>query len=64
MVQGKALGSPNLVAPEDTKSCGTFCWFMYFWIAVFPGVPSGWKMSSTWSCSTSLRAISTVLGGL
>jgi hypothetical protein len=37
---------------------------MYFWIAVFGGVPSDWKMSSTSSLSTSLRACSTVFGGL
>ena len=32
--------------------------FMYFWIAVLPGVPSGLKIRSTSSDSTSLRACS------
>ena len=26
-----------------TKSCGTFFWFMYLWIAVLHGVPSVWN---------------------
>ncbi len=64
MVQGKFFGSPHLVAPVATKSCGTFFEFMYFWIAVLDGVPSDWKISSTSSLSTSLRACSTVFGGL
>ena len=64
MVQGKFFASFHLVAPVATKSCGTFFAFMYLWIAVFDGVPSDWKRSSTSSCSTSLRAISTVFGGL
>jgi len=33
-------------------------------IAAFDGVPSGWKISSTSSLSTSLRACSIALGGL
>jgi hypothetical protein len=33
-------------------------------MALFDGVPSGWKTSSTSSCSTSLRTCSTALGGL
>ena len=37
---------------------------MYFWIAEFGGVPSELKISSTSSLSTSLRACSTVFGGL
>ncbi len=64
MVQGKSFGSFHLVAPVATNSCGTFFWFMYFWIAEFGGVPSGLNMSSTSSLSTSLRACSTVFGGL
>ena len=64
MVQGKFFGSFHLVAPVATNSCGTFFAFMYLWIAELGGVPSGWNISSTLTCSTSLRAISTVLGGL
>ena len=64
MVHGKFFGSPHLVAPVATNSCGTFLSFMYLWIAVFGGVPSGLNTSSTSSCSTSLRACSTVLAGL
>ena len=64
MVHGKFCGSPNLVAPVATNSCGTFLAFMYFWIAEFDGVPSGWKTSKTSSLSTSLRACSTAFGGL
>ena len=64
MVQGKFFGSPHLVAPVATNSCGTFFSFMYLWIAVFGGVPSVLKTNSTSSCSTSLRTCSTVLGGL
>ena len=64
MVQGKFLGSPNLVAPEATKSCGTFLEFMYFMIAELDGVPSDWKMNNTSSLSTSLRACSIAFGGL
>ena len=41
MVQGKFFGSPHLVAPVATNSCGTFFSFMYLWIAEFGGVPSG-----------------------
>jgi len=44
------------VAPVATNSCGTFFEFMYFWIAVFGGVPSGLKMKSTSSLSTSFAA--------
>ena len=33
MVHGKFCGSPHLVAPVATNSCGTFLAFMYFWIA-------------------------------
>src|SRR5262252_7223355 len=40
MVQGWPLGSSHLVAPVATNSCGTSCWFMYFQIAVFVGVPA------------------------
>ena len=64
MVQGKFFGSFHLVAPVATNSCGTFFEFRYFWIAEFGGVPSGLKTSSTSSLSTSLRACSTVFGGL
>ena len=64
MVHGKFFGSPHLVAPVATNNCGTFLWFMYFWIAEFDGVPSGLKISRTSSSSTSLRAISTALAGL
>ena len=64
MVQGKSFGSFHLVAPVATNSCGTFLAFRYFWIAVFDGVPSGLKTSSTSSLSTSLRACSTAFGGL
>ncbi len=63
MVHGKFLGSPNLVPPEATNSCGTFLAFMYFMIAEFEGVPSAWKISSTSSLSTSLRACSIAFGG-
>ena len=63
MVHGKFFGSPHLVAPVATKSCGTFFAFRYFWIAEFDGVPRLWKMSSTSSLSTSLRACSTAFGG-
>jgi molybdopterin-biosynthesis enzyme MoeA-like protein len=48
----------------ETNSCGTFFAFMYFWIAVLPGVPSELKISRTSSSSTSLRACSTVFAGL
>ncbi len=64
MVQGKFFGSFHLVAPVATNSCGTFLEFRYFWIAVFGGVPSGLKMRRASSLSTSLRACSTVFGGL
>ena len=64
MVHGKFFGSPHLVAPEATKSCGTFLAFMYFWIAELDCVPSGWKIRSTSSLSTSLRACSIAFGGL
>jgi hypothetical protein len=64
MVHLKFSGSFHLVAPVATCSCGTLRVFMYLWIAVFDGVPRVWNRNSTWSCSTSLRAISTVLGGL
>jgi len=63
MVQAKLEGSFHLVAPVATNSCGTFLAFMYFWIAVFDGVPSELKISSTSSLSTSLRACSTAFGG-
>ena len=63
MVQGKFFGSPHLVAPVATNSCGTFLAFMYFWIAELGAVPSDEKISSTSSLSTSLRACSTVFGG-
>ena len=53
-----------MVAPEATNSCGTFLAFMYFMIAEFDGVPSDWKISSTSSLSTSLRACSIAFGGL
>jgi hypothetical protein len=53
-----------LVAPVATNSCGTFLAFMYLWIAELDGVPRLWKISSTSSLSTSLRACSTALGGL
>jgi hypothetical protein len=53
-----------LVAPVETNSCGTFLSFRYLWIAVFDAVPSGLKTSSASSCSTSLRACSTVRAGL
>lgn len=61
---GKFLGSPNLVAPEAIKSCGTFLMFMYFMIAELVGAPSGKKIKSTSSPSASLLACSTVFGGL
>ena len=64
MVHGKFFGSFHLVAPVATNSCGTFFEFMYLWIAEFGGVPSELKMNSTSSLSTSLRACSTVFGGL
>ncbi len=64
IVHGWPFGSPHLVAPVATNSWGTCSSFMYFQMAVFDGVPSVWKRSSTWSCSTSFRTISTVLGGL
>ena len=63
MVQGKFFGSPHLVAPVATKSCGTFLTFMYFWIAELVAVPSELNISRTSSLSTSLRACSTVFGG-
>ena len=47
-----------------TKTCGTFMLFMYFWIAALGAVPSEAKIRNTSSLSTSLRACSTVLGGL
>ena len=64
MVQGFPRGSFHLLAPEATKSCGTFLPFRYFCTAVFGPVPSCWKVKSTSSCSTSLRVISTVFDGL
>ena len=64
MVQGKFFGSLHLFAPVARKICGTFFAFRYFCVAVFVGVPSDWKISSTCSCSTSLRVCSTVFGGL
>ena len=48
------------MAPVATCICGTFFMFMYLWIAVLEGVPRVWNTNSTSSCSTSLRAISTV----
>ena len=63
MVHGKSLGLPHFDAPVATKSCGTFFWFMYLWIAVLHAVPSVLWVHSTFSCSTSWRIISTVLGG-
>ena len=63
MVQGKFFGSPHFDAPVEMKRCGTFFWLTYLWIAVLPGVPSVWNSSSTFSCSTSWRTTSTVLGG-
>ncbi len=64
MVHGCPVGSPHLVAPVATKSCGTFFSFMYFRMALLVGVPSGLKTNRTWSSSTSLRTISTAFGGL
>ena len=64
MVHGLFFGSFHLVAPVATCICGTFFMFMYLWIAVLDGVPRVWNTNSTSSCSTSLRAISTVFGGL
>src|SRR5207247_9187817 len=64
MVHGKFCGSPHLVAPIAKKSCGTFLAFMYCWIAELDWVPSGWKIKSTSSLSTSLRACSTAFGGV
>ena len=64
MVHGKFFGSAHFDAPDDTNSCGTFLLFMYFWIAELVAVPSGLKISSTSSLSTSFRACSTVFGGL
>ena len=63
MVHGKSLGLPHFEAPVATKSCGTFFWFMYLWIAVLHAVPSVLWVHSTLSCSTSWRMHSTVLGG-
>ena len=63
MVHGKFFGSFHFAAPVETNSCGTFLAFMYFWIALFDGVPSGLKIRSTSSDSTSLRACSTAFGG-
>ncbi len=57
------MGLPHFEAPVATKSCGTFFWFMYLWMAELHGVPVMLKQASTWSSSTSLRIISTVLGG-
>lgn len=45
MVHGKCFGSFHLLAPVATNSCGTFLAFMYFWKAVFDGVPSELKIS-------------------
>jgi hypothetical protein len=45
MVHGKFCGSPHLVAPVATNSCGTFLAFMYFWVAELDWVPSGWKIN-------------------
>jgi hypothetical protein len=64
MVYGWPFGSFHLVAPVATNICGTFFMFMYLWIAVLDGVPRVWNTNSTWSCSTSFLAISTVFGGL
>ena len=64
MVQGNSFGLPHLEAPVATNSCGTFFWFMYLWMAELLGVPSVWKTSRTLSSSTSLRTISTALGGV
>ena len=47
MVQGWFLGSFHLVAPVATKSCGTFFSFMYLWMALLGGVPSGWNTKAT-----------------
>ena len=63
MVQGKFFGSPNFVPPDATNNCGTFLAFMYFMIAELDGVPRGWKIRSTSSLSTSLRACSIAFGG-
>ena len=64
MVHGKCAGSPNLVAPEATNSCGTCFAFMYFMIAELVGAPSEPKISNTSSFSTSRRVCSTAFGGL
>jgi len=53
-----------LVAPVATKRWGIFCAFTYLWIALLVGVPRVLNRNATWSCSTSRRTISTVLGGL
>ncbi len=63
MDQGAPLGSMKRLAPVDRNRCGTFLAFMYFWIAAFGAVPSWLNISSTPSDSTSLRVVSTVLGG-
>ena len=51
------------LAPELTKSCGIPLAFRYFCTAPVVAVPSWLNISSTSSDSTSLRVISTVLGG-
>ena len=64
MVHGLPFGSPHFVAPVATKSCGTFLEFMYFWIAVLDGVPSGWNTSSDTGLSGSVtpNALRVTLG--
>ena len=64
MVHGKFSGSFQRLAPVARKSCGTFFALRYFWIAALVAVPSEPEIASTWSCSTSWRVCSTVLGGL
>ena len=63
---GKCTAGQNIsytVVATATNDCGTFFMFMYLWIAVLVGVPRVWHMQSTFSCSTSWRTSSTVLGG-
>ncbi|MNY35790.1 hypothetical protein D3C86_1702230 [compost metagenome] len=64
MVQGKVFGSISRVEPAPIMSCGTFLLFRYFCTARLAAVPTELNTASTWSCSTSLRVCSTVLGGL
>ena len=56
--------APKRLLAANTKSCGTFFVFRYFWTAALCAVPMLPKMATALSLSTSRRVCSTALGGL